>query len=101
MLSFPKPTGISLLLAQHILLNAYRPSICLEFESLKPEGEVQCMFVEKWQVVQMKVLTDAGVWYRDRQDRVFQDNAQRGQVAEEFTYFPAIGVLAPSLKNRC
>lgn len=38
---------------------------------------------------------------RGRVPRVFQDNAQRRQVAEEFTYFPAIGVLAPSLKNRC
>lgn len=51
----------------------------LEGENLKPGGQVQRMFVEKWQVVRMRVLRDVGVWYSDR------------QVAEKLRSFPVVG----------
>lgn len=32
----------------------------LELENLKPEGKAQCMFVEKWQAVKMRMLRVQG-----------------------------------------
>lgn len=40
---------------------------------------MQCVFVEKWQVVKMRVLRDVGIWCRDR------------QVAEKHRSFPVVG----------
>lgn len=32
----------------------------LELENLKPDGKAQCVFVEKWQAVRMRVLRVLG-----------------------------------------
>lgn len=48
-------------------------------EGEKPGGQVQHMFVEKCQVVRMRVLRDVGVLYSDR------------QVAEKLRSFPVVG----------